>query len=141
MIDFDQVFLLINLSVLPAWLLMVILPNSSITKTVVHSYLYPVLLGGSYLFMLIYSWGGDGGMDTLQNLKISFGRDEILILGWLHYLVFDLFNGAWIARDSKAHSIHHLAVIPSLILTLFAGPVGLLSYLGIRWIKIRKSLF
>ena len=120
---------------------MVILPNSSITKTVVHSYLYPVLLGGSYLFMLIYSWGGDGGMDTLQNLKISFGRDEILILGWLHYLVFDLFIGAWIARDSKAHSIHHLAVIPSLILTLFAGPVGLLSYLGIRWIKIRKSLF
>ncbi len=77
-------------------------------------------------------------MDTLENLKLSFTRDEVLILGWVHYLVFDLFIGAWISRDSSQNNIPHLQIIPSLILTLLLGPIGLLTYLIIRWFHLRK---
>lgn len=77
-------------------------------------------------------------MDTLENLKTSFMRDEIIVLGWVHYLVFDLFIGAWISRDAIKHEINYLLVIPALVLTLFAGPVGLLSYLVLRWFKVRR---
>ena len=137
--NWELVFKIANLSVLPVWLLLVFLPKHRITKWVAHSYLYPILLGAFYLYMLVTSFGGDGGMDSLANLKLSFQRDEVLILGWVHYLVFDLFIGAWITRDANANSIKHLFIIPSLLLTLFAGPVGLLSYVLIRWYSTRKT--
>lgn len=138
--NYDWLFSAVNLSVIPAWLLLVVLPKHQITKLVVHSYLYPMLLGALYIWLMITSWGGDGGMDTLQNLKTSFGRDEILVLGWVHYLVFDLFIAAWMSRDSRTLGIHHMTLIPCLVLTLFAGPIGLVSYLIIRWVKTRSVL-
>ncbi len=136
--SWELVFKLANFSVLPAWLLLMILPRHILTKLVVHSYFYPFLLGTFYLYMLVTSFGGEGGIDTLENLKLSFQRDEILVLGWVHYLVFDLFIGAWITRDAHRNGIIHFLIIPSLVLTLFAGPVGLLSYLIIRAISLRK---
>ncbi|MBI1288326.1 MAG: DUF4281 domain-containing protein [Flavobacteriales bacterium] len=136
--SYPLLFKIANLSVLPGWLLLILAPKSKLTKVVVHSYLYPLLLGSLYLHLLFSSLGGDGGMDTLEHLKVSFSRDEILVLGWVHYLVFDLFIGAWMTRDATKNGILHIAIIPSLILTLFAGPIGLLSYLIIRAITLRK---
>lgn len=136
--NYPLLFKIANMSVLPAWALLVFLPRNKVTKFVVHSYLYPTLLGILYLILLITSWGGDGGMDTLENLKVSFGRDEILVLGWVHYLVFDLFIGAWLVRDSVEKNIKHLIIVPSLLLTLFVGPVGLISYLIIRFLKTKQ---
>jgi hypothetical protein len=138
--NWELVFKVVNLSVMPVWFLLVFLPKHGITKWVAHSYLYPILHGVFYLYILVTSFGGEGGMDTLANLKLSFQRDEILILGWVHYLVFDLFIGAWITRDANANSIRHLLIIPSLLLTLFVGPVGLLSYMLIRWYSTRKTM-
>lgn len=131
-------FKLANLSVLPGWFLLVFLPQHRVTKLVVQSYFYPMLLGAVYLLLMVTSWGGDGGMDTLENLKTSFSRDEILVLGWVHYLAFDLFVGAWMVRDSQQNMFRHLSIVPSLILTLFAGPIGLLSYFIIRGIKLKR---
>lgn len=138
--DWGIIFKIANISVIPAWLLLIIIPRSTITRKVVHSYLYPALLGVFYLFLLVVSWGGEGGMDTLENLKLSFQRDEVLVLGWVHYLIFDLFIGAWISRDATANGIKHLSIIPSLVLTLFVGPVGLLSYLILRTILLRRLM-
>lgn len=138
--DWGIIFKIANISVIPAWLLLIIIPRSPITRQVVHSYLYPALLGVFYLLLLVISWGGEGGMDTLENLKLSFQRDEVLVLGWVHYLVFDLFIGGWIARDAATNGIKHLSIIPSLVLTLFVGPVGLLSYLILRTILLRRLM-
>ena len=138
---FAILYKIANASVIPAWLLLVLIPKHRITKLVAHSYLYPTLLGLLYVWLLVISFGGDGGMDTLENLKLSFGRDEILVLGWVHYLVFDLFIGAWIARDSQYNGINHSMVLPCLLLTLFVGPVGLLCYLVLRIWKTKKWQF
>lgn len=136
--NYPLLFKIANLSVLPGWLLLIFIPETRLTKVVVHSYLYPVLLGGLYLYLMVTSFGGEGGMDTLEHLKVSFSRDEILVLGWVHYLVFDLFIGAWMTRDAAKNGILHIAIVPSLVLTLFAGPIGLLSYVVIRAITLRK---
>ena len=136
--NYALLFKLANASVIPAWLLLVFVPKHKITKAVVHSYLYPAILGTLYIILMVVSWGGEGGMDSLENLKLAFGRDEILVLGWVHYLVFDLFIGAWISRDATAHEIAHLKIIPCLVLTLFAGPIGLLSYLILRGITLKR---
>ncbi|MGB1318883.1 MAG: ABA4-like family protein [Flavobacteriales bacterium] len=136
--NYALLFKIANVSVVPAWLLLIILPRHKITTAAVHSYLYPAVLGVLYTVLMVVSWGGEGGMDSLENLKLSFGRDEILVLGWVHYLVFDLFIGAWIVRDSKSNGIAHWKIIPSLLFTLFAGPIGLLSYLFLRGIYTKK---
>lgn len=136
--NYPLLFKIANASVIPAWFLLVFLPKHRVTQWVVHSYFYPILLGILYTILMIVSWGGEGGMDTLENLKISFGRDEILVLGWVHYLVFDLFIGAWIVRDAISNQITHWKIVPALILTLFAGPIGLLTYLILRAIITRK---
>lgn len=138
--NWDLVYELANASVIPAWLLLVFVPQHKVTKLLVHSYIYPALLCVFYLYVAMTSIGGEGGMDTLQNLKLSFQREEILILGWVHYLAFDLFVGAWITRDAAANQIRHMLVFPSLGLTLFIGPVGLLSYLLLRTIMLKKQI-
>lgn len=136
--NYPLLFKIANASVIPAWLLLLFLPKHRITQLVVHSYFYPIVLGILYTTLMIVSWGGEGGMDTLENLKTSFGRDEILVLGWVHYLVFDLFVGAWIVRDAISNQITHWKIVPALILTLFAGPIGLLIYVIVRAIITRK---
>ena len=135
--NWDLLYKIANASVIPAWALLAFMPNGMLTKKLVHSGVWSMALSVVYFFLFFYCLGGDGGMDTLQNLKISFQRDEVLLLGWVHYLAFDLFIGAWISRDARNIRLHHLALLPLLFLTLFAGPIGLVGYLIIKAIKQR----
>jgi len=43
-----------------------------------------------------------GGFGSLADVKLLFGKDELLLAGWVHYLAFDLFIGAWRARFAAA---------------------------------------
>lgn len=73
---------------------------------------------------------------SLKGVKTLFNNAsaETTLVAWVHYLVFDLWTGMWIATDyqnsiqfsygTKAYEI------ASLFLTLMFGPVGLLTYLG-----------
>ena len=58
--------------------------------------------------------------------------DGGIVLGWTHYLAFDLFVGLWIARDADAKGFSRLVQLPILFFTLMAGPIGLLLWLVIR---------
>jgi hypothetical protein len=68
-----------------------------------------------------------------------FTTPRTIIGCWVHYLVFDLFVGAWIARDARRLAIPHLAIVPLLISTLAFGPIGLAAYLLLRLI-LRKRV-
>ena len=60
------------------------------------------------------------------------------MLGWTHYLALDLFIGQWIAKDADNKGLSRIAQMPILALTLFAGPIGLLAWLGIRERRARE---
>ena len=78
--------------------------------------------------------GAEGaGMSSLGGVMAIFSRPVGILTGWTHYLVFDLFVGAWISRDALARRIPHLLVVPCLFFTLMFGPVGLLLYVGLRF--------
>jgi len=138
---YEALFTLANASVIPAWLLLMLAPQSRLTTMVAHSFLYPVLLGAFYCYLLVTTWGGDGGMDSIAAVQQGFSHEGVLLLGWVHYLVFDLFIGAWMVRDAHRNGILHLLIVPSLLLTLLLGPIGLLTYLGIRWLFVRSFRF
>jgi hypothetical protein len=65
-------------------------------------------------------------------VKALFASDALLLAGWIHYLAFDLFIGAWEVRTARAEGIPHLLVLPCLVLTFLLGPVGLLLFLALR---------
>jgi len=131
---FDTVFLLIHVIVLPAWLLLVFAPNWKWTQIVAHTAAIPLILGGVYGALLTAAIGfgyasQDAGMSDIAAISALFSHPVGVLTGWTHYLVFDLFVGAWIARGAARRNVPHALVIPSLILTLMFGPLGLLLYL------------
>jgi len=131
--DLALLFKLANLSVLPAWAMLVFLPNWSVTKSLVHSMLYPVVLGAVYSVGLYFAvFGGmgaaEGSFSSIDGVRALFSADIGILVGWVHYLVFDLFVGAWEARDAKRRGVPHWLLIPCLLFTFMAGPFGLLLY-------------
>jgi len=134
--DSELIFTLVNAFVLPFWLLLLVVPFSKVTRVLVHSGVVPVILGLVYVAFIVISMTGDApegaGMQSLAGLQAAFTDPRALIGAWVHYLVFDLFVGAWMIRDAKRHDIPHLAVVLPAILTFVLGPFGLLLYLGLR---------
>lgn len=134
---YETLYAIINLSVLPAWLLLAVLPQSNITKTVVHSGLYPITLGVFYIvtlsMTLFFGMGAEGGdFNSAAGVSQLFSHPLGVLVGWSHYLVFDLFVGSWQARDARRRGVPHLAVVACLFFTLMLGPVGLLLYIIVR---------
>ncbi|MEX1251138.1 MAG: ABA4-like family protein [Hyphomonas sp.] len=142
-LSYETVFSLINFAVLPAWLLLAVLPRSSITRTVVHSGLYPLLLGVFYTVTLVtgfaFGYSAEGGsFNSAAGVSQAFSHPHGILIGWSHYLVFDLFVGAWIARDAQRRGFPQLVLVPCLFFTLMLGPVGLLMYVLLRF-ALRKG--
>lgn len=123
------------------WLLMAIAPRWKWTRTIVLSGLYPLILGLVYLSLIVFFFGqSEGDFGSLQGVAKLFENPYALTAGWIHYLAFDMFIGAWEVNDSQKHGISHFLVIPCLFFTLMFGPIGLILYFAIRWFKTKKLL-
>jgi len=72
---------------------------------------------------------------SVAGLRPLFLSDAGIVIGWTHYLAFDLFVGAWVARTARAERIPFLLVIPCLFLTFLFGPAGFLLFLGLRLLR------
>ena len=148
-ISADDLYLALNYGVMPFWALIIFVPFLKITDTLVHSVLAPIILGVTYTWLLANVMGGvvhmpeGAGFASLDALMKTFSMKEAVVAGWAHYIVFDLFVGAWIARDAQRVGLNQFIVAPSLLLTFLVGPIGLLSYLMLRGITGRGgwSLF
>ena len=126
-----------GLLAMAGWLLLVILPRNNIAR-LVSGVVIPLLLSTGYFILIAMNLqGAEGGFGSLADVAMLFQKPELLLAGWIHYLAFDLFIGAWEVRDSQRHGIHHLVVIPSLVMTFMLGPIGLLFYFAIRTAKTR----
>lgn len=145
----DDLYLALNYGVMPFWALIILVPFLKITDTLVHSVLAPIVLGVTYTWLLANVMGGvvhmpeGAGFASLDALMKTFSVKETVVAGWAHYIVFDLFVGAWIARDAQRVGLNQFVVAPSLLLTFLVGPIGLLSYVMLRGITGRGgwSLF
>lgn len=131
-------FLIINALVMPAWALLVFLPRAKITKVAVHSMLWPVMIGGIYAALLIGAIGfglsdPDAGF-SFSGVQALFDHPNGVLVGWSHYLVFDLFVGAWIARDAQRRAIAHWQTVPCILGSYVFGPVGLVLYAILRFL-------
>jgi hypothetical protein len=140
----DPLYRLLLVGILPAWLLLILAPRAWPTRLFAHSILPALLLGAVYALLIARGAAGVGvppqALLTLPGMMALFGTETILLAGLAHYLIFDLFVGAWQVRDAARRQIPHIAVVPCLVLTFALGPLGLLLYILIRTAFGRGSL-
>jgi hypothetical protein len=70
---------------------------------------------------------------TLEGITGMLSLPGAALVGWIHYLAFDLMTGLYIAGQSARLGIPLLLVLPCLLCTLMLGPLGLLLFFLIRW--------
>lgn len=139
----ETLFSICNTSVLPGWALLVLLPRWKWTLGIISSGIIPFVLGlvyGTLLLSQITSLPEGGGFGSLDALMILFSSPDAVLVGWIHYLAFDLFIGAWELKDGQEKGIPHWMLIPCFALTFMAGPMGLVLYLVIRSIRTKSVL-
>jgi hypothetical protein len=141
----ETAFAIANNGILVFWLLLIVAPAWRGTQILVHSMAIPVLLGLTYIWL--FATAAHVGLppgasfSSLHGVAAFFSSPYALTAGWVHYLVFDLFIGAWESRDARRRGIPHIAVIPCLVVTLLVGPVGLLLYLALRAVLGKGGFF
>lgn len=75
---------------------------------------------------------------TLAAIDQFFDKPVLLLVGWIHYLVLDLWVGSWEAEHSEKAGVPYWLLLICLFATLMIGPLGLLLYLGVAAVRRRK---
>jgi hypothetical protein len=130
-----EVFSIANLFALLGWaiLILAIVLRRPWWRDVIAGLLWPTLLSVLYIAALAIGWGGaEGSFASLEEVRSLFVSDWMLLAGWVHYLAFDLFLGAWIAAAAERAGLSRLWLVPILPLTFMFGPAGFFLFVVIR---------
>ena len=131
--SFDLIFSVANVLALLGWAGLILLPGRAWVTAGVAGFAIPAFLSVAYAGLIGAFWStAEGGFSSLDEVRLLFQTPGLLLAGWLHYLAFDLFVGAWEVRTARAEGIPHLLVVPALLLTFLFGPAGFLLFMVIR---------
>ena len=132
----DLLFALANPLALLGWALLALAPRWRGTRTLVLSGAWPLGLAAAYAALITAHYlgahGAEGGFGSLAQVAALFRDPWALLAGWVHYLCFDMWVGAWEMRDAQRRGVPHWALLPCLGLTFMFGPGGLLLYHAVR---------
>jgi hypothetical protein len=144
--SWETLFSLTNGWAMVGWFILAFLPRKPFLMTFVL-YLVVALLCLVYAVVFIGVVSGQfdavggtpGTMDltSLAGVMALFDSKGGAVIGWTHYLAFDLFVGLWIARDADAKGFNRVVQFPILFATLMVGPIGLFIWLIVREKKAR----
>ena len=135
----ETLYMWINLGVLPFWFILIIFPQSHISRIFVTSIFPFFLLSCIYIFILYKSYLI--GYDFDGNFSLYLGLNELsrlfedhlyIMIFWTHFIAINLFIGGWIVKDSQKFSINKVLMAVPLIVTYLIGPIGLFLYWIIR---------
>jgi hypothetical protein len=112
--------------------------NNPLLRDLLAGRVVPLVLASGYVALILVFWAGaKGGFGSLGDVASLFANPWLLLAGWVHYLAFDLFIGAWIARRTAMERLPRLALVVILPLTFLFGPAGYLAFEAIRFVVSR----
>ena len=135
----ETLYMWVNLGVLPFWFILIIFPQSHLSRIFVTSIFPFFILSGVYIFILYKSYLI--GYDFDGNFSLYLGLSELsrlfedhlyIMIFWTHFIAINLFIGGWIVKDSQKFSINKVLMAVPLIVTYLIGPIGLFLYWIIR---------
>ncbi len=125
----ESLFQIANPLAMAGWIALALAPLAPRLTDVLAALILPVLLSVAYCALILAYWSGAiGGYGSLPDVMALFTNPHIALAGWVHYLAFDLFVGAWATRTARAAGIPHLMVLPHLVLIFLFGPAGFLTF-------------
>ncbi len=130
----EAIFSLGNATALVGWIILIFLPRRFAPLMWLPKFIIPALLSFGYAGLMLTQFFRveGGGFGSIAEVRALFAVDEVLVAGWLHYLAFDLFVGAWIAARADEAGIPRLIQAVFLLATFMFGPLGLLLFLLTR---------
>lgn len=130
-----------NTFVLLGWILLLAMPNWKYTQTLVLNGVI-LLLGIIYTFLILKDIGefDPSSFNSLENVKALFQSDGAVAAGWMHYLAFDLFVGAYIVRKSKELGLPRFVYSLILPFAFMFGPIGYVIFVVVRFFKMKSVL-
>ena len=135
----ETLYMWINLGVLPFWFILIVFPQTHLSRIFVTSIFPFFILSGVYIFILYKSYLI--GYDFDGNFTLYLGLSELsrlfedqlyIMIFWTHFIAINLFIGGWIVKDSQKFSINKVLMAVPLIVTYLIGPIGLFLYWIIR---------
>ncbi len=133
----ETIFSLCMAAAAIGWLALAIAPLAR-TYLVRAARIIAIVLALAYfiqLFTITQPLPG-ASFNTLAGVTALFSLPGNVMLGWTHYLAFDLFVGSWEVEDAAKIGLPHWAILVPLALTFLFGPIGLFTYAIIRTIHM-----
>lgn len=131
--DFEILFSIAGLISMVGWLCLLFSPLIPKWSDRIAGLALPIILSLGYVILLVApSPDSAGGFGTLADVMVLFSYEQAALAGWVHFLAFDLFIGAWVCRTARAEGISFWLVAPCLPVVFLFGPAGLVAFQVIR---------
>ncbi len=127
----STVFSIFNFFALIGWVIMIagVVTKRPFLRDTLPGIWFPVMLSIAYTALIIFFFGQtEGGFDSLENVQKLFADPWVAVACWIHFLAFDIFIGARIARQTSELSLPRWPLIATLPLTFLFGPAGYLAF-------------
>ncbi|MEM8837177.1 MAG: ABA4-like family protein [Pseudomonadota bacterium] len=130
--DYELIFSVAGLLAMLGWLLLLASPFMPKWSDRLAGLVIPLGLSIGYCTLIIIAPPESGGFGSLAEVAELFSEPQALLAGWIHFLAFDLFVGAWICRKARSERISFWFVLPCLPITFLLGPAGFLAFSIVR---------
>ncbi|WP_316012854.1 ABA4-like family protein [Roseobacter sp. HKCCA0434] len=134
---YETAFSLAGLAAMSGWALLLVAPAIPKWSDRMAGTVLPLIMSGGYVVLVLMPSEGSGGFGSLTQVMELFSTEQAMLAGWVHYLAFDLFIGAWACRTARAEGVPHWLVLPCLPLIFLFGPAGLLAFQAVR--RVRRT--
>lgn len=134
----NRTFQLASVTALLGWIALFLFPSWTLSNLNIMAGLVSFLC---VIYLLTLVLGGrfdepgtapKGHFRSMRGVLKLFQSPRAVLVGWVHFLAFDLMVGLFILYDANAQGIGFVWIVPCLFLTLMLGPIGLLSYFALR---------
>lgn len=138
---FEIMFSIAGLIAMIGWLCLLCSPLVPKWSDWIAGMVLPITLSLGYVILLVIpSSSSAGGFGTLADVMVLFSYEQAALAGWVHFLAFDLFIGAWVCRTARAEGLSFWLVAPCLPLTFLFGPAGFLAFSIVRIFAPAKAI-
>jgi hypothetical protein len=132
----ETLFMIANPLALIGWLALALAPLAPRLIDLFAGWFLPGILSLGYaVLMLVHFADAPGGFQSLADVQALFTDADVALAGWVHYLAFDLFIGAWMLRDARREGFAHWVVLPILPFVFLVGPAGFVAYVALKLLR------
>jgi hypothetical protein len=131
----ETIFSLSFLLTGPFWAMMIIAPRWGWTRRIIGSPAIVLPAALLYVVLIVPAFGEAIPLllsPSLEGVAGLLGSEAGAMVGWIHFLAFDLFVGRWAYLDAQKRNISHWLLAPALFFIFMLGPLGFTLYLIVR---------